>query len=85
MSCGHVDRVSCLDPSPPCQQVQGLPRGGSPRKLRAWPLAWPSPSGPLGRQRLQRALMPRDGAKRRGPAMTLAVPRDQAEAVNSAS
>ncbi len=25
--------------------------GGSPRAYRAWPLAWPSPSGPLGRQR----------------------------------
>ena len=25
--------------------------GGSPRALRAWPVAWPSPSGPLGRQR----------------------------------
>jgi hypothetical protein len=24
---------------------------GSPRAFRAWPLAWPSPSGPLGRQR----------------------------------
>jgi hypothetical protein len=23
----------------------------SPRAFRAWPLAWPSPSGPLGRQR----------------------------------
>jgi hypothetical protein len=23
----------------------------SPRAARAWPLAWPSPSGPLGRQR----------------------------------
>ena len=27
--------------------------GGSPRAFRAWPSAWPSPSGPLGRQRLQ--------------------------------
>jgi len=27
--------------------------GGSPRACRAWPLAWPSPSGPLGRQRLR--------------------------------
>ena len=27
--------------------------GGSPRALRAWPLAWPLPSGPLGRQRLR--------------------------------
>jgi hypothetical protein len=26
-------------------------REGSPRASRAWPLAWPSPSGPLGRQR----------------------------------
>jgi hypothetical protein len=26
---------------------------GSPRAFRAWPLAWPSPSGPLGRQRSQ--------------------------------
>ena len=24
---------------------------GSPRAFRAWPLAWPLPSGPLGRQR----------------------------------
>ena len=24
---------------------------GSPRGYRAWPPAWPSPSGPLGRQR----------------------------------
>jgi hypothetical protein len=27
--------------------------GGSPRAYWAWPLAWPSPSGPLGWQRLQ--------------------------------
>jgi hypothetical protein len=27
--------------------------GGSPRADRAWPLAWPSPSGPPGRQRLR--------------------------------
>jgi|HubBroStandDraft_5_1064220.scaffolds.fasta_scaffold03464_2 hypothetical protein len=27
--------------------------GGSPRPVRAWPLAWPAPSGPLGWQRLQ--------------------------------
>ncbi len=27
--------------------------GGLPRVLRAWPLAWPSPSRPLGWQRLQ--------------------------------
>ncbi len=26
---------------------------GSPRAFRAWPLAWPSPSGPLGWQSLQ--------------------------------
>jgi hypothetical protein len=26
---------------------------GLPRALRAWPPAWPSPSGPLGRQRLR--------------------------------
>jgi hypothetical protein len=25
------------------------------RAFRAWPLAWPSPSGPLGRQRLRRS------------------------------
>jgi hypothetical protein len=30
---------------------QTLNYGGSPRADRAWPLAWPSPSGPLGRQR----------------------------------
>ena len=29
--------------------------GGSPRALRAWPSAWPSPSGPPGRQRSPRA------------------------------
>ena len=29
--------------------------GGWPRAFRAWPLAWPSPSGPLGRQRLRRS------------------------------
>ena len=29
--------------------------GGSPRAIRAWPLAWPSPSGPPGRQRSPRA------------------------------
>jgi hypothetical protein len=28
---------------------------GSPRASRAWPLALPSPSGPLGRQRLRRS------------------------------
>ena len=27
----------------------------SPRAFRAWPLAWPSPSGPLGWQRLRRS------------------------------
>ncbi len=27
--------------------------GGLPRAHRAWPLAWPSPSGPPGRQRLR--------------------------------
>ena len=31
-------RLTCID-------------GGSPRAFWAWPLAWPSPSGPLGRQR----------------------------------
>src|SRR4051812_49503213 len=30
-------------------------REGSPRASRAWPLAWPSPSGPLGWQRLRRS------------------------------
>jgi hypothetical protein len=30
-------------------------RRGSPRTYRAWPLAWPSPSGPLGWQRLRRS------------------------------
>jgi hypothetical protein len=25
--------------------------GGAPRAYRAWPVAWPSPSGPLGWQR----------------------------------
>ena len=29
--------------------------GGSPRAFRAWPLAWPSPSGSLGWQRLRRS------------------------------
>src|SRR6185312_13866551 len=27
----------------------GFRCGGSPRAFRAWPLAWPMPSGPLGR------------------------------------
>jgi hypothetical protein len=27
----------------------GLQQGGSPRAFRAWPSAWPSPLGPLGR------------------------------------
>jgi hypothetical protein len=42
-----------------CVGVQGLDFGSvlliaaevSPRAFRAWPLAWPLPSGPLGRQR----------------------------------
>jgi hypothetical protein len=33
------------------------PRRGSPRAYRAWPLAWPSPSGPLGWQRLRRSMV----------------------------
>ena len=33
----------------------GFPCGGSPCAFRAWPLAWPSPSGPLGWQRLRRS------------------------------
>ena len=33
----------------------GAKRRGAPRAYRAWPLAWPSPSGPLGRQRLRRS------------------------------
>ena len=37
--------------------------GGSPRAYRAWPLAWPSPSGPLGRSLLHDAL--RLSARRR--------------------
>jgi hypothetical protein len=32
---------------------QSLSQEGSPRAFRAWPLAWPSPSGPLGWQGLQ--------------------------------
>ena len=37
----------------PCPGPNGDSAGslGSPRAFRAWPLAWPSPSGPLGRQR----------------------------------
>jgi hypothetical protein len=33
------------------------PPRGSLRIVRAWPLAWPLPSGPLGRQRLRRSRM----------------------------
>jgi hypothetical protein len=36
-----------------CDQLSGT--GVSPRALRAWPLAWPLPSGPLGRLRRLRA------------------------------
>jgi hypothetical protein len=36
-------------------RIVGMSTGGSPRAFRAWPLAWPSPSGPLGRQRLRRS------------------------------
>ena len=36
---------------PVLSEVRSLPRGGSPRAFRAWPLAWPSPSGSLGWQR----------------------------------
>ena len=40
----------------------------SPRAYRAWPLAWPSPSGPLGRQRspgstARRRRVPRSGMR----------------------
>ena len=43
-------------------------RGGSPRARRAWPLAWPSPSGPLGWQRspgstARRRRVPRSGMR----------------------
>src|SRR6266568_9398756 len=34
--------------------------GGSPRAYRARPLAWPSPSGPLGRQRSPASRAPED-------------------------
>jgi hypothetical protein len=42
--------------------------GGSPRTARAWPLAWPSPSGPLGWQRspgstARRRRVPRSGMR----------------------
>jgi hypothetical protein len=41
---------------------------GSPRAFRAWPLAWPSPSGPLGWQRspgstARRRRVPRSGMR----------------------
>src|SRR5262249_9151080 len=41
---------------------------GSPRGYRAWPLAWPSPSGPLGWQRspgstARRRRVPRSGMR----------------------
>ncbi len=43
-------------------------RGGSLRAFRAWPLAWPSPSGPLGWQRspgstARRRRVPRSGMR----------------------
>jgi hypothetical protein len=43
-------------------------RGCSPRAFRAWPLAWPSPSGPLGWQRspgstARRRHVPRSGMR----------------------
>jgi hypothetical protein len=42
------------------------PQEGSPRAFRAWPAAWPSPSGPLGWQRspgstARRRRVPRSG------------------------
>jgi hypothetical protein len=40
---GKCHVVLLLDPMSTC--------GGAPRASRAWPLAWPSPSGPLGWQR----------------------------------
>ena len=54
--------------------------GGSPRAFRAWPLAWPSPSGPLGWQRspgstARRRRVPRSGMRStvrlEGPARTM--------------
>ena len=35
----------------PRQERYVAQKRGSPRASRAWPLAWPSPSGPSGRQR----------------------------------
>jgi len=44
---------------------------GQPRAFWTWPLAWPSPSGPLGRQRSSGALdaggADPDNARRSGP------------------
>ena len=40
---------------------------GSPRAFRAWPLAWPSPSGPLGRQRHLQGERRAEGASRAVP------------------
>ena len=45
-----------------------LPKATSPRAYRAWPLAWPSPSGPLGWQRspgstARRRRVPRSGMR----------------------
>jgi hypothetical protein len=37
--------------------------GGPPRACRAWPLAWPSPSGPPGRQRVRTSQGPGPGVK----------------------
>jgi hypothetical protein len=49
--CRRPARVSLVS-SPVLLIVPGLKVC---RALRAWPLAWPSPSGPLGRQRLRRS------------------------------
>jgi hypothetical protein len=40
-------------PHQPQRPASFAVREGTPRADRAWPLAWPSPSGPLGWQRLR--------------------------------
>jgi hypothetical protein len=82
--CLIASRRLCPDPGlsstlPACPLPAALPRmeawllhfapvTGSPRVLRAWPVAWPSPSGPLGWQRLR-------GQRRAAGASRAAMPR----------
>jgi hypothetical protein len=52
LSSGDTFRLYTLrEPGTTLHSDRCLTRG-SPRAFRAWPLAWPSPSGPQGRQRL---------------------------------